>query len=314
MKSFIKENWFKIIITLALLMIAISVAYYFFVFLPKKENMIEVQKQQQVIQSKQQTQKQEVKQKEGLSNFELYGGEVMQVGGEGSMIHQVEAYTIGEYGIQLSSPEDWVSVGFNSRAYLMDVNCKDGYKVYRCFINGVESNNDIDDVLGCRAELKERIKNKVNIVCVIDSKDLDKTTYNQVVDSKKESPVSIDFYNTKLDGKVVEWKAKISDYYSQITGIKFCVIDKDHQDVDIDKPCDWFWASSADTMNADNIKINPKWGGDWVDYILRYYRVPFNKNSRYYNETYTIKGMVDGLDCGVDTKCVPRIEIIGITK
>lgn len=139
--------------------------------------------------------------------------------------------------------------------------------------------------------------------------DVSSLTYNQVNNSKIEPEKSPELYNSKSDGGVVEWKAKISSYYSQITGIKFCVIDNDHQNINIDKPCDWFWAFSGDLMDADNIQVNPNWDGDWVGYILNYYKVPFNENG-----VYTIKGVVNGIDCGVDDKCIPNIDIISITK
>jgi len=139
-------------------------------------------------------------------------------------------------------------------------------------------------------------------------------SYNQVFNSKIEPERSIDFHDSKFDGSVIEWKAKISAAYTQITGIKFCVIDNEHQNIDIDKPCDWFWAFNEVLMDADNTEVNPEWDGLWVNYILNYYKVPFNKDLRFYDDIYTVKGIVDGLDCGVDIKCIPNIDIISITK
>lgn len=94
-----------------------------------------------------------------------YGGEVIQVGGEGSEIHQVKAYDIDEHGNSfITLSEDWISVSFNRLAYLMDVNCnKDGYKIYLCKFN------DADGIImdgSCSVMLEERIKNKVVIACV----------------------------------------------------------------------------------------------------------------------------------------------------
>jgi len=171
---------------------------------------------------------------------------------------------------------------------------------------GVETNKNIIQV-SSHTDLSEEIKNNFY-------GDFSNTTYKQVVDSKIEPPLSTDFYDTKFNGNIIEWKAKISAYYSQITGIKFCVVDEDHQNINIDEPCDWFWASSGGVMDADNLKKNPSWDGDWVPYILNYYKVPFNENGRYYNEVYTIKGIVDGLNCGFGDKCLPLIQILSITK
>lgn len=155
--------------------------------------------------------------------------------------------------------------------------------------------------------LSDKIRNNFN-------DDVSNLTYNQVLNSKIEPARSPELYDSRSDGRVIEWNAKISSYYSQITGIKFCIIDNNHQNVDIDKPCDWFWAFSGDVANADNTDLNPGWDGSWVKYILNYYKVPFNKDKRFYNDVYTVKGVVNGFDCGVDDKCIPNIDIISINK
>ncbi|HAB53093.1 MAG TPA: hypothetical protein DCE80_13155 [Ignavibacteriales bacterium] len=139
-------------------------------------------------------------------------------------------------------------------------------------------------------------------------------SYNQVMGTESGKKRLNERDGTGYEGKIIKWQARISAYFSQITGIKFCVIDKDHQTKDIWEPCDWFWASSWETMDADDIKVNPSWDGHWVDYILNYYKVPFDKNAHFYDEIYTVTGKITGLDCGVYSKCVPYIDIISITK
>lgn len=94
-----------------------------------------------------------------------YGGEVIQVGGVGSRIHQLTAYLIWEDVGYLHPAEDWVNAGFNSPAYKMDVWCRDGYKISRCILNDEDIVFDPKYHI-CEAMLEERIKNKVNIVCV----------------------------------------------------------------------------------------------------------------------------------------------------
>jgi hypothetical protein len=154
----------------------------------------------------------------------------------------------------------------------------------------------------------------VNKDVISDSqKEIGSLTYAQFMESKVGDS-EYDYYKSSYGGKLVEWQGKISGYYSQITGIKFCVIDEGHQNVDIDKPCDWFWAFSRDLMGADDITINPNWDGKWVNYILNYYKVPFDKDSYFYNDTYTIKGVVNGIDCISKDQCVPDIDIINISK
>lgn len=147
-----------------------------------------------------------------------------------------------------------------------------------------------------------------------DQLDYTKLSYNQVMDSKFGEGANVDFYKSSYKGQIIRWQAKISAHYSQITGIKFCVIDKDHKNIDIDEPCDLFWAFSGEVMDADIIEKNPKWDGYWVDYILNYYKVPFDQNSRFYDDIYTITGLVGDFDCGIAEKCVPNIDIISIVN
>lgn len=146
------------------------------------------------------------------------------------------------------------------------------------------------------------------------NKSITSLAYNQIMNSKSEHNDSSDFYKSNYDGQTIVWQGKISAYYSQITGIKFCVIDGEHQSINIDQPCDWFWAFSASVMDADDVAVNPNWDGHWVDYILNYYKVPFDKNKRFYDDVYTVTGVVYGLDCGVDDKCIPDIEIVSISS
>ena len=127
-------------------------------------------------------------------------------------------------------------------------------------------------------------------------------TFNQVLESKENEYKNIQ----------IIWNAKISKYYSQITGIKFCVLDSDHKEIDTNKQCDWFWASSKETENADAYSMNPNWNGNWVNYILNNYQALPSNKSDIYNQIYQITGRVNGIDCGVDEKCHPDIEIINI--
>lgn len=139
-------------------------------------------------------------------------------------------------------------------------------------------------------------------------------SYSQIQNSKITTSSDYGYYQSTYKDAVIEWQGKISAYYSQITGIKFCIIDNDHTEIDINKPCDWFWVLSDETKDADSVSVNPGWDGLWVNYILNYYKVSFDKNSNFYNDTYKITGKVRGLDCGVGGKCIPDIEIINITK
>lgn len=154
-------------------------------------------------------------------------------------------------------------------------------------------------------------QNKQNVLNFQD----ENITYKEVLSSKTKTTDEIgEIYKSKFDGKIVTWQGKISAYYSQSGGIKFCVVDEDHKNIDITKECDWFWAISAETSNADDYKINPSWDGNWIDYILKYYKVSFDKNKNFYNDVYIITGKIAEIDCGVIDKCAPYIDIISITK
>jgi len=202
---------------------------------------------------------------------------------------------VGEVGLELIA-DSWLSD--NLESYSNEIEKIDPYEflVSQNIVNSTSTNN-----------LSDEMRNNFY-------GDISNLTYNQVLNSKIEPERSPTLHDSKLDGNIIEWKAKISSYYSQITGIKFCVIDDDHKNIDIDKPCDWFWAFNEVLMDANNIEVNPIWDGLWVNYILNYYKVPFDKNMRFYNDVYTIKGTVNGIDCGVGNKCVPNIDIISIIK
>ena len=65
MKQFLKENWFKIIITLTILLIGFSIFYYFVIFIPQKEQTKLEQERQRQLDATKQGQLDTVKQ-EGL--------------------------------------------------------------------------------------------------------------------------------------------------------------------------------------------------------------------------------------------------------
>jgi len=56
MKKFIKENWFKISIITIFIIIALPIAYYFIILLPKR-NLMELQQQKQQVDAQLQLQK-----------------------------------------------------------------------------------------------------------------------------------------------------------------------------------------------------------------------------------------------------------------
>lgn len=213
-----------------------------------------------------------------------------------------------------------IAVGGGSSIILMFKDYPD--KIYYAWIyrDKDEKNNDYFDLRAFNEynqsqNIEDVQKIFINQLCS-DTLESNNTplTYKEVINSKIEETEYYSYYKSKYEGQEIQWQAKISGYYSQITGIKFCIIDKDHTEIDINKPCDWFWANSEETKDADIISINPDWDGLWVNYILNYYKVAFNKNSNFYNDIYTIQGKINGIDCLAGDRCIPDIEIINIIK
>ena len=153
---------------------------------------------------------------------------------------------------------------------------------------------------------------KDNLISNNESKE--KLKYNEILAHELEPTEHQLYFKTGQEGKIVEWRGKISRYYTQITGIKFCVIDEDHENVNTEEPCDFFWAYSEDLMDADNLSVNPNWDGSWVRFILDYYNIPLDEEGDYLNNTYLIKGAVLGVDCAPSDRCSPDIDIINIRK
>jgi len=220
----------------------------------------------------------------------------------------------------------------NNTTYLLlvsPVENNDGMKIkveiYKLGLSGEVRGSDyifsyvdtfISKETGCGIEniYNKETPNIVEFLKLKNKEDNKSLTYNQLMSFELEKYNTPGYFRTKEEGKEIEWQAKISDHYSQITGIKFCVIDDEHQNVDISNPCDMFWSFADELMDVDDITINPDWDGNWVKYILNHYNVPFDENSNYFNDVYTVKGIINGIDCAPSDKCSPDIEIISINK
>lgn len=230
-----------------------------------------------------------------------------QMGCNGGQVLRV-AKTKNETFIIIASENQGEKDGANTRAI---------FNIYKLGLSGEIRGSDnifkfvksiVGESVGCGVE---ELMNK-DIVGIL-KKVTAPLDYNRIINSKIGEPKN-GYYKSAYGGEVIEWRGKISSYYSQITGIKFCVSDKDHQAIEMDKPCDWFWAFSDKLMSADDIITNPSWDGNWVNYILNYYKVAFDKNSNFYNDIYTVKGFVNGIDCVSRDQCAPDIDIINISK
>lgn len=253
-----------------------------------------------------------------------YGGEVIQVGGVGSEIHQVKAYNIDERGNSfMTQAEDWIGVGFNRPAYLMDVNCnKDGYKIYLCKFNDKEG---IIMDGNCRVELEERIKNKVVIACAKDSANVkpikektsaeslnENASFNEVVAGGCEND------NIYL-GKKVQWRAMVSGY-AHTGGIRFIVLDEDHL-IESYKSHGLFYGTFLASAGypGDTEEGLKKWYDKWKlsygAYIMDVYGNIQDKD-RNADSVFLVTAYVDYVDCdksydgGYIETSVEKVEII----
>lgn len=138
--------------------------------------------------------------------------------------------------------------------------------------------------------------------------------YSDVVSSSLTTQETPNYYNSSYGGQIIKWQGKISNYYTQASEIKFCVIDDNHKEININEPCDWFWATSEGMKMPDDCEMGSSWYCHRIDYILKYFEVLNDGDTNYLNNTYFITGKIKGIDCGVDDKCRPDIEIINIEK
>jgi len=255
--------------------------------------------------------------------LDKYGGEVIQVGGVGSRIHQITAYRIWEDMGYLNPAEDWIGVSFNNPADIMDVNCnKDGYKIYLCKFN------DKDGIImdgNCRVELEERIKNRVVIACAKDGANDKPNKDKTIADSLKENPSFNDVIAGGCEegniylGKKVQWKAMVSGY-AHTGGIRFIVLDEDHL-IESYKSHGLFYGTflvsagyPGDTEEGLK-KWYDKWKLSYVAYILDVYGNIQDKD-RNADSVFLVTAYVDYVDCdksydgGYIETSVEKVEII----
>lgn len=252
-----------------------------------------------------------------------YGGEVMQVGGVGSRIHQVTAYHIWEDVGYLNPAEDWISVGFNNPADFMDVSCnKDGYKIYLCKFN------DKDGIImdgNCRVELEERIKNRVVIACAKDSANDKPNKDKTSAESLKENPSFNDVIAGGCEegniylGKKVQWKAMVSGY-AHTDGIRFIVLDKEHSIKSYKNRFNFYGTFLASAGYPGDTKEGlkkwyDKWKLNYVAYIMDVYGNIQDKD-RDADTVFLVTANIQHIDCdksydgGYIETSVEKVEII----
>jgi len=117
-------------------------------------------------------------------------------------------------------------------------------------------------------------------------------------------------------GKNVRWKAKIASRYSQIDGIKFCIIDDSHQNVDTHSNCDWFWLFPNNLATENSPEALVGWDGYWPKYMFKTYSGLNPEKIDWDKDVFLISGEVEDIDLGIDyfDRPVPTIVATKIEK
>lgn len=129
-------------------------------------------------------------------------------------------------------------------------------------------------------------------------------TYSDVIDKGALTTEKESIYN----GREIKWQGKIANY-SQISGVKFCIVDEEHINPDIHSACEWFWVYPEEEYDARS-----DWDGNWVKAVFKNYsNVDYDKIISE-QDTFLITGVIDGIDDGVDwlSRPVPNIKLTKI--
>lgn len=111
---------------------------------------------------------------------------------------------------------------------------------------------------------------------------------------------------TPYVGKIIQWQAKIAGSLTQRDGIKFCIIDDKHQNVDTNGNCDWFWLHDKNLGTKDDPNFSNS--ADWFDYIFKTYSDINPQKIDWAKDTFLVTGKIEGVDGGFD-KPVPLIKV-----
>lgn len=93
-----------------------------------------------------------------------YRASALLIGGLGSTITQLSAQYVDIHGYLLPA-EDWATVSFNTPKDIMTLMCRDGYDVSSCSSGTQNSDVFINDVVGCRMIVENKMQNRIDIEC-----------------------------------------------------------------------------------------------------------------------------------------------------
>jgi len=153
------------------------------------------------------------------------------------------------------------------------------------------------------------------------------TTDKYIDDNKKcnSTPIQsyLDVINCPLlsQGVTVQWQAKIASRYSQIDGIKFCIVDDKHPKEKVDgyKDCDWFWLIPENLATEASPEYQVGWDGSWPNYMFKTYSTINPSEVDWDNDIFLITGKIDrpySVDFGVDylNRPIPVVVAIKIER
>jgi len=111
---------------------------------------------------------------------------------------------------------------------------------------------------------------------------------------------------TPYVGKKIQWQAKIASSLTQRDGIKFCVIDDKHQNIDSSGNCDWFWLSDKNLGTKDDPNFSDS--ADWFDYIFKTYSDINPQKINWDKDSFLVTGEIEGADGAFD-KPIPLVIV-----
>lgn len=117
-------------------------------------------------------------------------------------------------------------------------------------------------------------------------------------------------------GSEIAWKGKIASRYSQIDGIKFCIVDDGHVNPDVHSDCEWFWAIPKELATKYDPTNKSDWTGNWNKYVFdKYSEIEYDKIISE-NDTFLVTGIIEDIDYGADglNRPVPNIVVTKIEK
>ncbi|MBU4347254.1 hypothetical protein KJ586_00030 [Patescibacteria group bacterium] len=117
-------------------------------------------------------------------------------------------------------------------------------------------------------------------------------------------------------GKNVQWMGRVANRYSQIDGIKFCIIDDKHKNADSRADCDWFWLFPVNLATENSPERQTNWDGFWPSYMFKTYSGLNPEKIDWDKDTFLIYGEIEDIDLGVDglNRPIPTIIATKIEK